>query len=184
MEDKLGHIPAEVKRKVIEQRMKFVNDNAKLIADLVVGKMQLKLLKLDDNLSPEKVMAKKAELEKAKGQLKENMMRHHLAVLGVVPPDFRHYFMGEEGDMMAGGHGGMWPMMMCMMGHAKPETGPCEHKPEMMGSGGGRCWPHQHHHGMHHDEPWMKHGMMGRCEESGEGAESGRCCPCCGRKPE
>jgi hypothetical protein len=175
----------EVKRKVIEQKMKFVNDNAKLIADLVVGKMQLKLLKLEDNLSPEKVMAKQAELEKAKGQLKENFMRHHLAVLSVVPPEFRHDFMDDEGGMPAGGPGGMFPMMMMgMMGHPKPEMGPCGHKPEMMGCGGGHGWHHHHHHGMHGQEPWMKHGMEGRREECGEGPKPDQCCPCCGHKPE
>ena len=111
----MSDVPLDVQRKMIEQQIKFQKDNATLMTNIRVGRMELHELWLDSMPNTDKIIAKMRDLDKLEMQLKENRVSNMVAMYNLLPPDlkkgammrFRRMMMGQgmmgQGMMMGRG---------------------------------------------------------------------------------
>jgi len=106
----------DMQKKVMDQMIKFIRDNSKLITDVVTGRMELKELWLDDNPNSDQIVAKMHAVNVNAEQLRENMVASMIAFYNTLPDTMKKEFMMMHRRMMDQHGMGMGMMGMGMMG--------------------------------------------------------------------
>jgi len=102
----MAELTPEVQKQLIDLRIKFVQDNAQLMANIATARMELQELWLDDNPSADKIAAKVQDLDKLQLQLKLNRITNQIAILNLLPPDLKKAFL-QMHRRFGMGHGRM-----------------------------------------------------------------------------
>jgi len=79
----------EQRRKLVEQRIKFMKQEGPLQTDLRVKQAELALLWLDDEPNEDRIVAKARDIQKVKDQLEELKLRQRIARLKLMTPEQR-----------------------------------------------------------------------------------------------
>jgi Spy/CpxP family protein refolding chaperone len=79
----------EQRRKLVEQRIRFLKQEGPLQTDLKVKQAELALLWLDDEPNEDRIVAQAREIQKVKGQLEELQLRRRIARLKLMTPEQR-----------------------------------------------------------------------------------------------
>lgn len=93
----MPRLTLEQRRKLAEQRIKFLKQGGPLQTDLKVKQVELALLWLDDEPNEDKIIAKAKEIRKVKEQLEELRLRQRIAGLKLMTPEQRK--MMQSGGM-------------------------------------------------------------------------------------
>jgi Spy/CpxP family protein refolding chaperone len=120
--DLMSELTPDIQKQLIDLRIKFVNDNAQLMANIATKRMELQELWLDDSPNADKIAAAVKDLDALQLQLKLARINNQLAILNLLPPDLKKVFLqmhrrfgmgrGHMGRGMKGqGMGGMKPGM-------------------------------------------------------------------------
>jgi Spy/CpxP family protein refolding chaperone len=110
MQDMMPYLTPDVRKKLIDQKIKFTRDNAALRTDLRVKQLEMKALWLDDEPNADNIIAKMREINKLMLQLKENEINNRFAIYKLIPAEQRKGFWKGMGAMgpgnCSGGMGG------------------------------------------------------------------------------
>lgn len=103
MRGMMPDLPPDVERKIVQQRIKFARDNAKLMGDIAAARMEMRLVWLDEKPSADKVIAKMRELNRLQLQLRENRINQQFAIQNLLPENMKKDFLrGGCGKMGMG----------------------------------------------------------------------------------
>ena len=98
----MANLIIEQRRKMADQRIKFIKDAGSLMADLAVKKAELAALWLDDSPNEDKIIAKSREIQQVQAQLQEKRLRNRIAMLKILTPEQRKQMPMRMGGMMRG----------------------------------------------------------------------------------
>jgi Spy/CpxP family protein refolding chaperone len=85
----MAQLTAEQRRKLAEQRIKFLKQAGPLNTELRIKQVELSLLWLDDELNEDKIVAKAKEVQRVKEQLEELRLRQRIALMKILPLEQR-----------------------------------------------------------------------------------------------
>ncbi|MEO0108059.1 MAG: periplasmic heavy metal sensor [candidate division WOR-3 bacterium] len=92
-EGMMPELPADIQKKLLDQEMKLLKDNAPIRSEIELKRLEMRQLWLDPEPNADKLIAKLREINKLEMQLRENELSNRLAIYRLLPEEHRKHFL-------------------------------------------------------------------------------------------